>query len=730
MHRRPLMAGNWKMYKTQAEAGGLRRLRRRSSRVSTTATSALRAVHRPGRAGRRDRRHERQVGAQTMHFAAEGAFTGEVSAAMLGRARRRRRRSSVTPSGASTSPRTTPTWPGRCAPRSTPVCCRCCAAARPRRARGRPTERRSAARSTPTWPTSGRRSCRGRGRLRTHLGDRHRQDGDLRDGPGDGRLHSLAASRARFGDGGRRGARPLRRQRQVDEHRRSDGAAGHRRRARRRRQPGPREFARIVASRRRDRRRDGRYAARERRANPATRPSRRRAALPAGRAGRSSTAGASRPPVSGNAISSPTRRLRPAARHATRTARSRPRDAAVGLPAGQMGNSEVGHLNIGAGRVVYQDLTRITKAIGDGDFFENPRAQARFRQGRRTRLHGPPAGPRLRWRCAQRHGTSRGVPGYGPREGAAACVVHAFLDGRDTLPDSASGYLAEIEAFMDATRRGPLRHGERALLRHGPRHALGPNQLAYDALVHGDGSVRLRRRQPSPPPTNAARPTSSCSRTRRSARGRRRASPPGDGDVCLFFNFRPDRVRQLTRAFFEKALRPLRPRSAPAARRFRHHDRVQEGVPAAGRLPARAPAARAGRGAGRARPAPAPYRRDREVRACHLLLQRRRRERGAGRDAHPRPEPARRADLRLQAADERPGGHRRVAAQLEPASSTSWSSISPTPTWSVTRGVSRRLSPRSRPWTPAWAGSSPRRSPGRRLPGHRRPRQLRPHARA
>jgi 2,3-bisphosphoglycerate-independent phosphoglycerate mutase len=235
---------------------------------------------------------------------------------------------------------------------------------------------------------------------------------------------------------------------------------------------------------------------------------------------------------------------------------------AVGLPPGQMGNSEVGHLNIGAGRVVYQDLTRITKAIEDGSFFENrvlKHAIARA-VGRGSTVHL--LGLVSAGGVHSDMGHLEACLDMARREGAAKVLVHAFLDGRDTPPKSASGYLALIEAFMEDLGVG--RFGTVS----GRYYAMDRDtrwertRLAYDALVYGDGVYA-----PSAAAAVAAayergetdefvRPTVICDlASARPVAGREEVDPAQlvkDGDVCLIFNFRPDRVRQLTRALFEK----------------------------------------------------------------------------------------------------------------------------------------------------------------------------------
>lgn len=221
---------------------------------------------------------------------------------------------------------------------------------------------------------------------------------------------------------------------------------------------------------------------------------------------------------------------------------------AVGLPPGQMGNSEVGHLNIGAGRVVYQDLTRITSAIEDGSFFTNrvlTQACAKA-AGRGSTFHL--MGLVSAGGVHSDLGHLAACLELAAREGVRDVVVHAFLDGRDTLPRSAKEYLAEVQAVMDRLHLG--RFG----IVCGRYYAMDRDTrwertaLAYNALVHGEGFVAADaqaavdaayRRDEN---DEFVRPTIVQPELRPYVK---------DGDVCLFFNFRPDRGRQLTRAFFD-----------------------------------------------------------------------------------------------------------------------------------------------------------------------------------
>jgi 2,3-bisphosphoglycerate-independent phosphoglycerate mutase len=217
----------------------------------------------------------------------------------------------------------------------------------------------------------------------------------------------------------------------------------------------------------------------------------------------------------------------------------------VGLPEGQMGNSEVGHLNLGAGSVVKQDLARIDGAIADGTFFENEAllaACAAARSGPRGRLH--------LMGLVSDGGVHSGfehleaLVELAAREGVPDLVVHAFTDGRDTLPESAPAYLEELEGW--------LRHAGRIGTVSGRYYAMDRDRrwertkLAYDALA----GARGERAENAAAAIAAAR-----------ARGETDEfilptvigdyDGIADGDAVIHFNFRPDRGRQLVMALGE-----------------------------------------------------------------------------------------------------------------------------------------------------------------------------------
>jgi 2,3-bisphosphoglycerate-independent phosphoglycerate mutase len=223
----------------------------------------------------------------------------------------------------------------------------------------------------------------------------------------------------------------------------------------------------------------------------------------------------------------------------------------VGLPEGQMGNSEVGHLNLGAGAVVKQDLVRIDDAIADGTFFQNEAllgACAAARQSGRLHLAGLVSDGGVH--SSMNH--LRACVELAASERVPELVVHAFTDGRDTSPTSAPGYLAQLERWLAAATEAGTR--SRVASVTGRYWAMDRDarwdrtKRAYDAIVHGEGLVAESAEAAVKKgygrsetdefiqPTVVGEPGSGAVRS---------------GDGVLFFNFRPDRMRQLTMALGE-----------------------------------------------------------------------------------------------------------------------------------------------------------------------------------
>ena len=221
---------------------------------------------------------------------------------------------------------------------------------------------------------------------------------------------------------------------------------------------------------------------------------------------------------------------------------------AVGLPDGQMGNSEVGHLNMGAGRIVYQELTRITKEIQDGDFFKNEAllhaVKSAKENGSALHLFGL-----LSDGGVHSHNTHLyALLELAKREGLENVYVHCFLDGRDTPPASGKGY---VEQLVDKMKE--IGVGQVATVM-GRYYAMDRDnrwdrvELAYNAMVKGEGA-------------EAACGICAVQNSYDNGKNdefvvpavvKKDGAPVAiikDKDSVIFFNFRPDRAREITRAF-------------------------------------------------------------------------------------------------------------------------------------------------------------------------------------
>jgi 2,3-bisphosphoglycerate-independent phosphoglycerate mutase len=254
----------------------------------------------------------------------------------------------------------------------------------------------------------------------------------------------------------------------------------------------------------------------------------------------------------------------------------------VGLPDGQMGNSEVGHLNLGAGAVVKQDLARIDDAIADGSFFENPallKACEAARHSPRGRLHlmglVSDGGVHSGWEHLQ------ACIELAAQEGVPDLVVHAFTDGRDTLPRSSPGYIAELERWLrQAGRIGTVSGRYYAMDRD---RRWERTKLAYDAIVHAKGI-------PAGDAAEAIGVSHEAGETDEFVRPAVIGDYDGmaDGDAVVHFNFRPDRARQLVRALAEADFEEF-PRGPAPAIALTTLTEYQEGLPYPVAFPPKAP---------------------------------------------------------------------------------------------------------------------------------------------
>jgi 2,3-bisphosphoglycerate-independent phosphoglycerate mutase len=212
---------------------------------------------------------------------------------------------------------------------------------------------------------------------------------------------------------------------------------------------------------------------------------------------------------------------------------------AVGLPDGQMGNSEVGHLNLGAGAVVRQDLVRIDDAIADGSLAENAALKAAFAGGGRVHLLGLVSDGGVHSSLAH----LRALIELAQTLGDAEVVIHAFTDGRDTLPHAGAAYLAELDRVPGA-RLGSVVGRYWAMDRD---RRWDRTQRAYDMLVHGRAPHHAASGEEAVAQAYARSETDEFIEP--TLVGQEARIRPADTVIC--FNFRPDRMRQLVRALAE-----------------------------------------------------------------------------------------------------------------------------------------------------------------------------------
>ena len=221
---------------------------------------------------------------------------------------------------------------------------------------------------------------------------------------------------------------------------------------------------------------------------------------------------------------------------------------AVGLPEGQMGNSEVGHLNMGAGRIVYQELTRITKEIQDGDFFKNEELLRAVnnckKNGSSLHLYGL-----LSDGGVHSHNTHLyGLLELAKREGLEKVYVHCFLDGRDTPPQSAKGFAEDLEAEMKKIGVGKIATVSGRYYAMDRDNNYDRVEVAYNALTKGEGNKAAS----APEGIQASYDAGVNDEFVVPFVVEENGAPVAtikDGDSIIFFNFRPDRAREITHCF-------------------------------------------------------------------------------------------------------------------------------------------------------------------------------------
>ncbi len=222
---------------------------------------------------------------------------------------------------------------------------------------------------------------------------------------------------------------------------------------------------------------------------------------------------------------------------------------AVGLPEGQMGNSEVGHLNIGAGRIVYQELTRITKAIDDGDFFENKALLAAMNHvkenGSALHLSGLLSDGGVHSHISH----LIALLDMAKKEGLEKVFVHCFLDGRDVPPRCAGQYIEVLQNHMNQ-----IGLGEIAVI-SGRYYAMDRDkrwervEKAYDAMTLGVSHAAFEAATGCAAVDMAYLRDENDEFVQPTSTG---AGVVNDNDAIIMFNFRPDRAREITRAFVDE----------------------------------------------------------------------------------------------------------------------------------------------------------------------------------
>jgi 2,3-bisphosphoglycerate-independent phosphoglycerate mutase len=238
---------------------------------------------------------------------------------------------------------------------------------------------------------------------------------------------------------------------------------------------------------------------------------------------------------------------------------------AVGLPEGQMGNSEVGHLNIGAGRVVHMDITRIDLMILNGEFFQQPLLLEAMQCGRQRQLHllGLVSGGGVHSQLEHLFALLR----MAKQNHVERVFVHCFMDGRDTPPTSGMDYVRQLEQKMREYGVGRIATVTGRYFAMDRDNRWERIERAYRAMVHGNAPHR------STEPGDALRRSYECGTTDEfvepvivtEADGKTPRGLIRDDDAVIFFNFRADRARQTTRALaepgFDKITDPQRPKN-------------------------------------------------------------------------------------------------------------------------------------------------------------------------
>ncbi|MEO6697367.1 MAG: 2,3-bisphosphoglycerate-independent phosphoglycerate mutase [Gammaproteobacteria bacterium] len=235
----------------------------------------------------------------------------------------------------------------------------------------------------------------------------------------------------------------------------------------------------------------------------------------------------------------------------------------VGLPADQMGNSEVGHLNLGAGRIVYQEFSRISRAIKTGSFFTNEVLTHAVDQAVANNKAVHMLGLLSDGGVHSHEGHIHTMAEMAAQRGAARVYLHAFLDGRDTSPKSAAGSIKAIQDKFDALGKGRFASIIGRYYAMDRDHRWPRIQAAYDLITLGKAEFQAATAMQALEAAYARGESDEFIKATAIV-------PPGeqpvrieDGDVVIFMNFRSDRARQITRAFIEPNFTGFRREAVP-----------------------------------------------------------------------------------------------------------------------------------------------------------------------
>lgn len=220
----------------------------------------------------------------------------------------------------------------------------------------------------------------------------------------------------------------------------------------------------------------------------------------------------------------------------------------VGLPDGQMGNSEVGHLNMGAGRVVYQELTRITKSIKDGDFYQNEAILNAMRtakkNGKKFHTYGLLSDGGVHSHLEHVFAIIR----LAKKEGLDNIYLHCFLDGRDVPPKSGADFIKKLQDFMTSEKFGVIATVQGRFYAMDRDNRWDRVEKAYNALTQGIGD-QVANAEAAVRKSYDDGVTDEFVTPKVVIKNGKPAACIEKGDSILFFNFRPDRAREISRAF-------------------------------------------------------------------------------------------------------------------------------------------------------------------------------------